>query len=332
MHLKKPHKKGHLPLKLKQALQKFYESYSEALLQNGHALAEYEEILIQFLDRVVEHIANPYPFEAYHQRIRTPFDYYALGLNLMRPLVDFEKSIVLGKEHLNNVQKQLAASENVVLFANHQTEPDPQAISLLLEHTHPKMAEEMIFVAGHRVITDPLAVPFSIGRNLLCIYSKKYIQYPPEKKEEKQQHNQHTMKRMAQLLSEGGKCIYVAPSGGRDRPNALGQIEVAHFDPQSIEMFWLMSEKAEHPTHFYPLALSTYHLLPPPISADKEIGEKRQAQCTPIHLALGAEIDMRHFPGSDHKDRRQKRTIRADYIWAQVCKDYDSLNKISLSS
>ncbi len=50
----------------------------------------------------------------------------------------------------------------------------------------------MIFVAGERVITDPLAVPASMGRNLLCIYSKRYIDHPPELKSEKQLHNKRT--------------------------------------------------------------------------------------------------------------------------------------------
>ena len=52
----------------------------------------------------------------------------------------------------------------------------------MLEKEHPRLAEEMIFVAGHRVISDPLAVPLSIGRNLICIYSKKHIENPPEVK------------------------------------------------------------------------------------------------------------------------------------------------------
>ncbi len=99
----------------------------------------------------------------------------------------------------------------------------------------------MIFVAGERVITDPLAVPFSMGRNLLCIFSKRYIDHPPEQKMKKQLHNKRTMELMSELLSEGGKAIYVAPSGGRDRPNADGVVEIAPFDPQSIEMFYLMA-------------------------------------------------------------------------------------------
>jgi glycerol-3-phosphate O-acyltransferase len=94
----------------------------------------------------------------------------------------------------------------------------------------------MVFVAGHRVTTDPLAVPFSRGRNLLSIYSKKYVDADPEKKQERLLHNQRTIKRMGQLLSEGGYCIYVAPSGGRDRKDQkTGKVEAAAFDPQSIE-------------------------------------------------------------------------------------------------
>ena len=70
----------------------------------------------------------------------------------------------------------------MIFLANHQIEADPQAISLLLDDLYPNFAENMIFVAGERVITDPFAIPFSMGRNLLCIYSKRYIDHPPEKK------------------------------------------------------------------------------------------------------------------------------------------------------
>ena len=56
------------------------------------------------------------------------------------------------------------------------------------------------------------------------------------------------MELMSRLLQEGGKVIYVAPSGGRDRRNAEGEIEVAPFDPQSVEMFYLMARKGKN-TH-----------------------------------------------------------------------------------
>ena len=111
---------------------------------------------------------------------------------------------------------------------------------------------DTIFVAGDRVQTDAIAVPFSMGRDLLCIYSKKHIENPPELKGEKSKHNRLVMKTMAKLFKEGGKCIWVAPSGGRDRPNAeTGKFEVAPFDSKSIEMFpFTPRNYAIHTTQF----------------------------------------------------------------------------------
>jgi glycerol-3-phosphate O-acyltransferase len=318
-------KVGKIPPNFRRILAKFYSSYAAAVTQKGHAMEEYDPLMNTFLDCVVQQVAHPYSFAPFHRCIRQPFDYYQFGLDLLRPLIEYKHSKVLGLNLLDQIEEQLKRKENVILLANHQTEPDPQAISLLLENTHPKFAEDLIFVAGHRVISDPLAIPFSMGRNLLCIYSKKYLLYPPELKEEKLQHNQRTMKQMAQLLSEGGQSIYVAPSGGRDRPNAEGIVEVAKLDPQSIEMFWLMAQQSEKPTHFYPLTLLTYHLLPPPNSIQKELGENRHAQCTPIHMAIGNEINMEKFPGSEIKDKRQKRLVRAEFIWDQIKKAYTVL-------
>lgn len=311
--------------KLVSILRRFFLSYREALESNNLSTPENLSILGRFLDMISDQLENPFVFESFHESIRTPIDYYRFGLDFLRPLIVFKDSKVLNLHRVDEMTNLLAKGENIILLANHQTEPDPQAISLLLEATHPKFAENMIFVAGQRVISDPLCVPFSKGCNLLCIFSKKYIENPPEQKHEKQLHNQKTMKRMSQLLAEGGKCIYVAPSGGRDRPNEKGEIDVAKFDPASIEMFWLMAQHSGRKTHFYPLALATYDLLPPPNSVEIELGEARHARCTPIHLAFGPEIDMDHFPGSDGADKKQKRQLRADYIWNLVKTDYQEI-------
>ena len=65
------------------------------------------------------------------------------------------------------------------------------------------------------------------------------------------------MKKMLGLFKEGGKCVWVAPSGGRDRPDENGEYRVAPFDAKSVEMFRLMSEKAGRKSHFYPLSMVT---------------------------------------------------------------------------
>ncbi len=316
---------GTIPAKYAQNLQQFYTGFQQALTDANLSIVPYAALFEQYLKLVRDQCIEPYVFEPYHHRLRHPFDYYQFGLDILKPLINSHKSSVQGTHYIKPITDTLKRGNNVILFANHQTEADPQAISILLENSHPDLAEQMIFVAGDRVVTDPLAVPFSMGRNLLCIYSKRYIDHPPELKLKKQLHNKRTMELMSELLSEGGKIIYVAPSGGRDRPNAEGIVEVAPFDSQSIEMFYLMASRAGHPTHFYPLSLKTFELLPPPQTIQVELGEARLAKRGNIHLSFGPEIDMEHFPGCDIKDKHERRQARASFIWNLVRTHYDTL-------
>lgn len=316
-------KRGMIKPKQYDHLEEFYTSFSQAVTANGKNMAAYEPVMTQYLECVIKESQDPFQFEPFHKAIRSPYDYYRLGLELFRPLIMFESSEIRHPQRILEIEAHLAKKENVILLANHQTEPDPQVISLMLEKEHRQLAEEMIFVAGHRVVSDPLAIPLSKGRNLLCIFSKKHIQNSPELKQQKLQHNQRTMLRMSELLAEGGKCIYVAPSGGRDRlDKKTGTVEVAPFDPQSIEMFWLMAQQSGQPTHFYPLSLATYDLLAPPQTVDTELGERRYAQCAPVRLSFGPKIDMLNFPGSENLDKKSKRVARANYIWELVKQEY----------
>ncbi len=312
------------PEKFKPIVDEFFAAYRTALVEGGLDADDYDHLLCGFVDRLEEQLDQPFTFEPYHQQILAPFDYYTYGIEFLRPLVDKARSSVRGAATMDRVATQLAAGDNVIFLANHQTEGDPQAISLLLEDRWPDIGREMIFVAGERVTTDPLAVPFSMGRNLLCIYSKRYIDHPPEQRTTKQRHNQRTMERMSELLAEGGQCIYVAPSGGRDRMDAHGVVQVAPFDPHSVEMFYLMAARAGRPTHFYPMALDTYHFLPPPGTIQTELGETRIIRRTGIHLAVGDEIDMDHLAGSDPADRHERRARRAQAIWERVRADHDA--------
>jgi glycerol-3-phosphate O-acyltransferase len=325
--LEKNYNEGWMSEKLRSIVHSFFTGYHSALKSHGIPPDTCLPWFKKFLELLKMQHETPFIFQPFHERIRFPYDYYAWGNDFLRALVDEKKSTLRGEENIKEIVSHLKKGHNVILLANHQIEPDPQAISIMLDDRYPKLAEEMIFVAGERVITDPLAVPFSMGRNLLCIYSKRYIDVPPEKKTEKQHHNKKTMELMSYLLKQGGKCIYVAPSGGRDRKNAKGVIEVGKFDPQSIEMFYLMAQKSGTPTFFYPMALSTYDLFPPPETIQVELGEKRITKRGPIHLSVGSCIDMKQFPGYDLPDKRARRQARADFIWGQVCKDYKTLGK-----
>ena len=47
-------------------------------------------------------------------------------------------------------------------------------------------------------------------------------------------HNRNVMKQMQKLFKDGGKVIWVAPSGGRDRTDENGNFVVAPFDAKSM--------------------------------------------------------------------------------------------------
>lgn len=322
------YKAGYISHKSCSIMKDFLKNYVETLTSSGQKLDYAVGLFGRYIDLLEELFKHPFHFEPYHEMIRAPFDYYAFGMEFARPLIKIEESEYLGEKNLIEIEKKLAAKENVILLANHQTEADPHLINLLLEKKHPTLGKDMIFVAGDRVISDHLAIPMSMGRNLLCIYSKKHIKNPPEQMEEKRLHNKKTMQLMSELLAEGGKCIYVAPSGGRDRPNEEGEFEVAPFDAQSIEMFYLMTKRAKTPTHFYPLALLTYRVLPPPNDVEVELGEARFIECSGVYAAFGGKIEMDHFKGNDLKNKLNQRHKRSDYIWNLVKNDYIKLKKI----
>jgi len=323
--LNQAYEEGDLPESVFGNFQSLYTSYRSSMIHSGFNMDEYDHLFYSLLDLIIKQLREPCTFEHFHKRIEKPYDYHRFGKEFIRPLVDEKRSFIHHADNVEKMEAQVRAGENVILFANHQTEVDPQLMCLILEKSHPEFASEVIFVAGDRVVTDLLAIPFSLGCNLLCIYSKRHVDNPPELKAEKLQHNQRTMKQMKELLIQGGKCIYMAPSGGRDRPNQDGEVVVAPFDPQSIEMFRLMAKQAKTPTHFYPLSLVTFDILLPPQTIGTELGETRLAKREGALFAFGDEIDMDTFPGSDITDRHAKRSARAMYIWNLVKSQYNLL-------
>ncbi|MDR2539124.1 MAG: 1-acyl-sn-glycerol-3-phosphate acyltransferase [Chlamydiales bacterium] len=308
-----------LPKKSADILHEFYIGYKAAALQ---ASEKTEQIFLTFLELVILQCTSPFSFSHYHQRLHKGFDYHKFALDFVKPLIDLSSSSLQGELYLEEMDSYLKNKENVVLLANHQSEGDPQMISILLEKKFPKIAEKLIFVAGDRVISDPLAVPLSLGCNLLCIYSKRHINNPPELKMKKQLHNKKTMDIMSYLLKKGKNIIYVAPSGGRDRSNNEGMIEVADFDPPSIELFYLIAKRSLRPTHFYPLALKTYAILPPPKTVQVELGEPRTVGYGPIQIAFGPEIDMENYSLKKSSDKHARRKERAEFICNLVRKMY----------
>ncbi|ESW30242.1 hypothetical protein PHAVU_002G136600 [Phaseolus vulgaris] len=276
--IKKEVEAGSLPANVAAGMEEVYNNYKKAVIQSGDPKAN-EIVLsnmIALLNRVFLDVTDPFVFQPHHKAKREPFDYYVFGQNYIRPLVDFKNAYVGNMPLFIEMEEKLKQGHNIILMSNHQTEADPAIISLLLETRLPYIAENLTYVAGDRVITDPLSKPFSIGRNLICVYSKKHMLDDPALVEMKRTANIRALKEMAMLLRNGSQLVWIAPSGGRDRPDAQTREWVpAPFDISSVDNMRRLVEHSGPPGHVYPLAILCHDIMPPPLKVEKEIGEKR---------------------------------------------------------
>ncbi|CAH9132995.1 unnamed protein product [Cuscuta epithymum] len=318
---------GRLPQNVARGMEELYENYRDAVLQSGHPNAE--EIVLSNMamvfDRIFQDVKDPFEFSPHHRAIREPFDYYMFVQNYIRPLIDFRRSYVGNISVFNEMEEKLQQGENVILISNHQTEADPAVIALLLESTHPHLAENMIYVAGDRVLVDPLCKPFSMGRNLLCVYSKKHMYDFPEHVEMKMRANTRGLKEMAVLLRGGSKIIWIAPSGGRDRPDRVSQEWCpATFDPLSVDNMRRLVEHAVVPGHIYPLAILCYNIMPPPLQVEKDVGEKRVISFHGVGISVAPKVDF-HVLATATKDPEEAKMAYSDALYDSVNQQYNVL-------
>jgi glycerol-3-phosphate O-acyltransferase len=264
-----------------------------------------------------------YRFGVQHRALRDyeGDDFYKFGCDFFRPAMDVPNSPVHGKENIDEAMEYLKKGHNVVLFANHQSEADPQVVSVMLEKCgYAEEAADVFFVAGHKVTTDTLAIPFSMGRNLICIHSKKHIDADLETKPLKSKQNLLAMGQMLNLLKdpEKGCMIWVAPSGGRDRRDVTtNEVPIADFDQKTIDMFRLMGNKSKQPMHYYSMSMVSYNLCPPPDFVEAGTGEQRNVRFVPVGLTLSKELE--------NKGGVESRHLFTEHAQEECQKGYDDL-------
>lgn len=95
----------------------------------------------------------------------------------------------------------------------------------MLEATHPRLATEVHYVAGDRVVADPLCKPFSMGRNLFCVHSKKHMDDDMALRDAKIRTNRQTVVSMSRQLSKVPCCSQ--PDGSVANLRA----EMSRYDP-----------------------------------------------------------------------------------------------------
>jgi glycerol-3-phosphate O-acyltransferase len=307
-----------LPTRLIPLIQDFVLQYTEVGSRHGYAVEDLERRMALLIERAEWLLDHPVPFTPLHEAVREPFDYLQFGLDFFEPLVDWQRSCSTGDWRA--VETGARAGENTILLANHQTEADPQLMHLMLRSSHQELATSMRFLAGERVQKDPIAAPFCLGRDLVCVYSRRHLDHPPELRSEKLTHNASAMRQLKELLAQGGVTLYLAPSGGRDRIGPSGEIELASFDPDAIEMMRLMAEGCGRTTWCRPLALATYSVLPPPADVHRPLGEVRCTEGGAIGMALGEPIDW-----SSLASGKEHRLTRSQAVQASVGNLYENL-------
>lgn len=323
---------GVLPDHVTSTLLHWYGSYREAVRNNKHHKGDPTEFTETMFSTLLElarrAVLAPIDFKPYHKRIRKPFDYYKFGFDFAGVLLNTEESTVLGRDNIAEAVEYARQGHNIIFLSNHQSEGDPYAIDSLFDWVagcERSFCENIIFMAGDRVTNDPVVSPFSAGRNLLTVYSKKHINDVPELREEKLLHNRRTIATSAKLFKQGGKVLWFAPSGGRDRRSQESScVEISAFDDGAVDMMRFTALKSGVPCHFYPMSLWTYDMLPPPTSVGgAHLGEERTVNHIPMHMFVGKEIDWDAAPKA--KDKLGRRKARCDFAQNIVIEGYRAI-------
>ena len=87
---------------------------------------------------------------------------------------------------------------------------------------------------------------------------------------------------MSELYVQGGLLLWIAPSGGRDRPDDDMRWLPARFDPSAVELMRHLVSRAKPPGHLFPLAMHSGEMMPPPKGLLKSLGERRLTYFTGV--------------------------------------------------
>jgi glycerol-3-phosphate O-acyltransferase len=323
---------GRIPKQLLPLWTDFFGNYKKAILSADlptHDIKLVAEVQASIADTVMNQMAKPYTFPSFHRAITEPYDYFEFGQRYVGSLIDFTKSYLGHRERFDAMQQQLEAGENVILLANHQSEADPGIWAHMLMHTHPDLATNVIYVAGDRVVSDPLCIPFSMGRNLFCVHSRRHMEDDPETKAAKQTTNRRTLMAMGEAMAKGGCLLWIAPAGGRDRPDESDTYVPAPFDPSAVELMRALASKANKKagklTHLYPFAMFSAPLMPPPKTIDKAVGERRIVNFTGVGISVGESLDDAAIT-SGIEDRDVAAGAYCTAAYDAVCKLYAELD------
>eukprot|EP00747_Dinoflagellata_sp_TGD_P187406 gnl/TRDRNA2_/TRDRNA2_45044_c0_seq1.p1 gnl/TRDRNA2_/TRDRNA2_45044_c0~~gnl/TRDRNA2_/TRDRNA2_45044_c0_seq1.p1 ORF type:complete len:490 (+),score=85.69 gnl/TRDRNA2_/TRDRNA2_45044_c0_seq1:64-1533(+) len=294
-------------------------TYKEAISKSPavtDADKEASHVIGQLAQRIAYQYQDPYTFPSRHERILEPYDYYCLGQRFTGNLINFDKSYVGNAQRITEMQEAIKRGENVLLFANHQSEADPAVWALLTEQLSPSLATDIYYIAGDRVVLDTAAKPFSMGRNLVCVHSKRHMDDDPSLRAAKMATNAKSVRELGKMFKAGGAIVWVAPSGGRDRKNDNDEYEPSAFDSAAVVLLHRMMTSSKKPGHVYPMAMASAEIMPPPRGVEKKLGEKRVLDYHPVGISIGEELNEKEITAG--LDKAEKGEVFSKAVFDKV--------------
>ncbi|KAL6579136.1 hypothetical protein OROMI_009352 [Orobanche minor] len=141
-----------------------------------------------------------------------------------------------------------------------------------------EQGENVILISNHQTEADPAVLALLLESNNPIIAENMGLL------------------EMVVLLRGGAKIIWIAPSGGRDRPHPVTkEWYPAPFDASSVDNMRRLAEHAGTPGHVYPLAILCHEIMPPPPQVEKEIGERRVISFHGVGLSVAPSINYHEF-------------------------------------
>eukprot|EP00268_Persea_americana_P056642 TRINITY_DN6708_c0_g1_i2.p1 TRINITY_DN6708_c0_g1~~TRINITY_DN6708_c0_g1_i2.p1 ORF type:complete len:155 (+),score=36.01 TRINITY_DN6708_c0_g1_i2:892-1356(+) len=123
----------------------------------------------------------------------------------------------------------------------------------------------------------------------------------------------------------GARIIWIAPSGGRDRPDpSTGEWFPAPFDSSSVDNIRRLLDHSGVPGHVYPLALLCHDIMPPPLQVEKQIGERRLISYHGVGLSVAPEMSFNGITAGIEKPE-EAAALFSQALYTSVIEQYNVL-------
>ena len=114
----------------------------------------------------------------------------------------------------------------------------------------------------------------------------------------------------------------------RDRPDDEGRWLPADFDQVTVELMLRLGQKAKSKTNFYPFAMWSWKIMPPPPKVVVELGEERIINHSGVGISLAEPLDIPEITKDvDEGDKGAAGKAVTEKTWDEMNKEYLKLDE-----